>query len=105
MRTTGGFRHPAMFAKLLLILLVMGATACGLLVNRQQRIEAAHETAVLHQLLNEQEQQVWKLRCEVSRRCGPQRLHLALARLGGSWAPVVTRPRGDGSQLVELARR
>ena len=105
MKITRGLGHPAMFAKLLLIIIVMGATACGLLVNRQQRIEAAHETAVLHQLLHEQEQQVWKLRCEVSRRCGPQQLNLALARLGGSWAPVVTQPGGDGSQLVELARR
>ena len=94
-----------MFTKLLLIIIVMGATACGLLVNRQQRIEAAHETALLHQLLNEQEQQVWKLRCEVSRRCRPQQLNLALARLGGSWTPVVVEPGGDGSQLVELARR
>jgi hypothetical protein len=94
-----------MFTKLLLIIIVMGATACGLLVNRQQRIEAAHESALLHQLLNEQEQQVWKLRCEVSRRCRPQQLNLALARLGGSWTPVVVESGGDASQRVELARR
>ena len=46
MTITRGLRHPAMFTKLLLIIVVMGATACGLLVNRQQRIEAAHETAL-----------------------------------------------------------
>jgi cell division protein FtsL len=94
-----------MFAKLLLIILVMGTTACGLLVNRQQRIETAHETAVLHQQVLEQRQQIWKLRCEVSRRCRPQQLNQALARLGGSWAPVVVESGGDAPQLVELARR
>jgi hypothetical protein len=94
-----------MFAKLLLIIIVMGATACGLLVNRQQRIEAAHEAALLHKVLNEQEQQIWKLQCDVSRRCRPQQLNLALARLGGSWAPVVIEPGGDGSPIVQLAQR
>ncbi|MHC4080094.1 MAG: hypothetical protein ACYS15_00275 [Planctomycetota bacterium] len=94
-----------MFAKLLLIIVVVGATACGLLVNRQQRIETAHETAMLHQQIVEQEQQIWKLRCEVSRRCRPQQLNLALARLGGSWAPVVVEPGGGETRIVELARR
>jgi hypothetical protein len=93
-----------MFAKLFLIIVVVGATACGLLVNRQQRIETAHETTVLHQQLLEQEQQIWKMRCEVSRRGGPQQLHFALARLGGSWAPVVVEPGGDPG-LVELVSR
>ena len=32
-----------MFAKLLLIIIVMGATACALLVNRQQRIDTAFD--------------------------------------------------------------
>jgi len=94
-----------MFAKLLLIILVMGATACGLLVNRQHRIEAAHETVALHQQLLDQEQRLWKLRCEVSCRCRPQQLNLALARLGGSWAPVMVGPGGDELSFAELARR
>jgi hypothetical protein len=94
-----------MFAKLLLIILVMGATACGLLVNRQHRIETAHETVALHKQLLGQQQRIWKLRCEVSRRCRPQQLNLALARLGGAWAPVVIGPGTDDVKIVELARR
>ena len=94
-----------MFPKLLLIIIVMGAAACGLLVNRQQRIETAHETAALHQQLNERQQQIWRLRCEVSRRGGPQQVHLALARVGGTWAPMVIEPGGGPAPVLELAQR
>jgi hypothetical protein len=94
-----------MFSKLILIILVMSATACGLLVNRQHRLDAAHQTVVLHQQLREQQQRIWKLRCEVSRRCRPQELNQALARLGGSWSPVVVGPADDEPSPVELARR
>ena len=105
MSSAGGFRHPAMFAKLLLVIVVMGATACGLLVNRQQRIDTAHEMAVLHHQLTDQSQQIWKLRCEVSHRCRPQQLNLSLARLGRSWAPVTVGPGGVEPDMVELAQR
>ena len=94
-----------MFAKLLLIIAVVGATACSLLVNRQQRIETAHETALLHQQIVEQEQRIWKLRCEVSRRGQPQQLSLALSRLGGSWAPVVIGTGGGETSFAKLARQ
>jgi hypothetical protein len=94
-----------MYAKLLLIIGVLGATACGLVVIRQQRIETAHETAALHQELVEQRQALWQLRCEVAGSCRPQRLELAVSRLGGSWAPVVIEPPDRDTPLLQLASR
>jgi uncharacterized protein HemX len=94
-----------MCAKLLLIIIVMGAASCGLLVNRQQRLETAHETAALHRQLNDRQQEIWRLRCEVSRRGAPHQVHLALARIGGSWAPMVMEPGGGPAPVLELAQR
>jgi hypothetical protein len=94
-----------MFAKLLLIIVVLGAAACALLVNRQQRIETAHQTAALHQQIIERQQEIRRLRCEVSRRGGPREVHEALARIGGSWSPIVAEPARGPAQVLELARR
>ena len=38
-----------MFGKLLFIIMVVGATACALLVIRQQRIDTFHEMSAVHQ--------------------------------------------------------
>ncbi len=78
-----------MFAKLLLIIVVMGATACALLVNRQQRIETAHETAMLHQELLEQQKRLWTMRTRIAQRSRPECVRLAVSELGGTWSPVV----------------
>ncbi len=76
-----------MFAKLLLVVVVMGTTACGLLVNRQQRIETAHETVSLHQQILEQRQAVWALRWEIASRSRPDELRLAVKELEETLVP------------------
>ncbi|MHC4415861.1 MAG: hypothetical protein ACYS0G_11315 [Planctomycetota bacterium] len=92
-----------MFAKVLLIILVMGGTACGLLVCRQQRIEAARETVLLHQRLLEHERTQWKLRSEIVERCRPDGVRLAMDRLGGTWSSILIDADQRDAQQMHLA--
>ncbi len=78
-----------MFGKLLLIIIVMGATACVLLVNRQQRIDTAHRAARLHQEILRQQQQCWAIRRDIAFESQPERVRAALAEVGGEWSPIV----------------
>ncbi len=78
-----------MFPKLLLIIVVLGSTACALLVIRQQRIETAHRTALMHQELIEQQQRLWTMRAMIAARCRPECVRVAVSELGGAWSPVV----------------
>ncbi len=78
-----------MFGKLLLIIIVMGASACVLLVNRQQRIDTAHRTAEIHQEILRQRQQCWAIRCDIAFESQPERVRAALAEIGGEWSPIV----------------
>ncbi len=81
-----------MFGKLLLVILVMGCVACLLLVNRQQRIETAHECARIYRVLVDQRQTMWALREEIAERCRPDQVRLAAAALADEWAPLPADP-------------
>ncbi len=81
-----------MFPKLLVVILALGITACSLLASRQQRIEAAHEAALLHERLIGHERAQWKLRSEIASRCRPDEIRSALSGLGGSWSPLLEHP-------------
>jgi inactivated superfamily I helicase len=81
-----------MFAKLLVIVAAVGATACALLVNRQQRIDTAHEIAAVHQRLLMQEQALWTLRRAMAERVRPDRIRYDVQTLGGAWAAIPSRP-------------
>ncbi len=94
-----------MFAKLLLIILITGATACILLVNRQQRIETANEIAQIHRCLLEHDQALWTMRNEVAARCQPDEVRLAIATLAGGWRPIPSAPRRDARSATQLAGR
>ena len=54
-----------MSAKLLTVIVVMGAAALTLLLIRQLRIEATARSARLYQRLVESEHTEWKLRSEI----------------------------------------
>ena len=77
-----------MFAKLLIAILVAAATAGALLVNRQVRLDAAHEMARLHTRLTEGERELWKLRGRIAERCRPDRLRRSTDHLGGVWVAL-----------------
>ena len=78
-----------MFAKLLLVILVMAATACALLVSRQQRLDTAHRTAQVHRELLQQQQRFWTLRRDIAIESQPDRIREAIGEIGGRWSPIV----------------
>ena len=78
-----------MLGKLLLIIIVMAATACTLLVNRQQRIDTAHQAARIHQEILRQRQQCWAIRRDIAFESQPERVRAVLAEVGGQWSPIV----------------
>lgn len=80
-----------MFAKLLLIIIVMGATGCALLVNRQQRIDTAHRITEIHAQILRQQQRCWELRRDIAFEARPERVRAALGEVGGQWLPIVIR--------------
>lgn len=51
-----------MLFKLIALILTAGATACALLVFRQERIDLAHETAAIHMRLGQHEKSEWRMR-------------------------------------------
>jgi hypothetical protein len=94
-----------MFAKLMLIITVAGATACALLVIRQQRIDTFHEISLAHQRLLVHERTLWQLRAEIAQRCRPSQVRLVMNRLGGEWVPIPAAPAPPVHQPpIQLAR-
>jgi len=92
-----------MFPKLLFIILIAGATAAALLANRQQRIDTAHEIAVLHQRLQTQEQTLWRLQSEVAQRIRPERVRQYKDNLGGAWVAIPVTPKDVRRPVIRLA--
>ena len=109
-----------MLPKLIMVILVVGATASALLVNRQQRIETFHEMSLIHHRLLEHETTLWQLRGQVAQRCRPEQVRLAMTRLGGQWTPIPAKPirtnpvnptaplrvvKADGSDFTEISAK
>lgn len=92
-----------MFVKLLIIIIVVGAMACALLVNRQQRIDTAHEIAAVHQRLIAQEQTLWRLRMEIAQRVKPEYIKKRIDRAGGMWVSIPSRPRSSHRPAFTIA--
>jgi hypothetical protein len=80
-----------MFSKLLFIILAVGALAMALLVNRQQRIDTAHDISLLHQRLLDHERTLWKLQTEIAQRVQPSQVRAAIEALQAEWSSIPTR--------------
>jgi hypothetical protein len=98
-----------MFAKLLFAMVVAGAVACALLVNRQQRIDTAHEMSLVHGRLLLHQRTLWELQGEIARRCRPAEVRDAMAGLDCAWVAMprdqrhgVRRPRPIPAMHVSL---
>jgi len=81
-----------MFAKLLVIILAIGAAACALLVVRQQRVELAHQVAMTHNRLLQHERALWDLRTEIAGRVRPGDVQNLVDQMGGAWSPIPASP-------------
>lgn len=80
-----------MFAKLVVIVLVVAVMALALLVERQKRYETMLEISRTHAAVIEQEREIWRLRAEVARRVRPDEVRLALRSVSGEWEPLPHR--------------
>lgn len=92
-----------MFGKLVFIILTLGATACALLVIRQQRIELAHEMSEVHQRMIEHEQTEWRFRSELAALTRPEHIREAMDRTEIAWKSMELRPWRDWRTEIRLA--
>lgn len=63
-----------MFAKLVVVVIALGACACGLLAMRQSRLQAASELAQVQLRISKLDQELWDLRSEIAGRVTPQHI-------------------------------
>lgn len=71
-----------MFGKLAFLILGLGIVAGVLLVNRQLRIQSAHELADAQRRVAQHDRTLWRLRAEIASRVTPERVQAAAVRLG-----------------------
>ena len=102
-----------MFAKLVLIILALGATFGALLVNRQQRVDAAAQISRMHFKLHRHERAASRLRAEIARAVRPDEVQRALCRTKqlrltkttkGNWADEYVASHDWTSQRKHSAR-
>ena len=82
-----------MRAKLLILILFATVVAAMLLAMRQERFEAMHEMATLHQQMDRQRQSMWKLQARIADAADPPALLHAIERTELALEPV-TPPDG-----------
>lgn len=73
-----------MFAKLATVIVVLGAMFGALLVNRQQRIDAASEISRIHFRMNKHERARTNLQAQVATAVRPDRLREKVREFVGS---------------------
>jgi len=86
------------FGKLVFLIVSVGIIAGVLLVNRQLRIQSAHELADAQRRVAEHDRTLWRLRAEIASRVTPERVQLAASRLG-KLLPI------SDDRYVELVQR
>lgn len=77
-----------LFAKLLVVVVALGAIGLALLALRQQRYEVSNEISRTHNRIVEQERARWRLRAEVARLSDPADIRAAAERRGIDLAPI-----------------
>ena len=80
-----------MFGKLVLIIIVLGAVACALLVDRQERIDLAADMSSTHSRLRQHERSLWSLRRDIAFATRPVRIERALDLDEMEWEPIPDR--------------
>ena len=71
-----------MFAKLIVLILVFGASGVGVLSVRQSRLQAVHEMAESRHRIRQLNEQAGEIRSMIVRSCTPQRVHRLLEEHG-----------------------
>ncbi len=92
-----------MFAKLLVIILSLGACACVLLAARHARIHAAHDLAEARLRIVQRDRELWKARARIAARVTPERVQRLAANLI-PLRPIVPDPIVDRSMDTRLVQ-
>lgn len=90
-----------MFAKLVVVIVTIGACACTLLSLRQLRLQTAHELTRAQLRVRECDDHLWALRAEIGRRVMPDRVR-QMADALGSFRPMLPLP-GDAQHREDYA--
>lgn len=105
-----------MFAKLCTIIGVIGVTGVGMLVIRQQRLQAASELAASVQRAAGDDQALWRLRIRISQEITPAKVREMCAVIGPTkpidtewcapqvWCEPGTEPGTAGGEVKTPAR-
>lgn len=99
-----------MRAKVVTLILATALTAAGLLVVRQQRLQAVYEMTRAIDRAAQDERATWRLRAEISRRLDPETLR-RMAEVLGPLQPIPRevapgpRPAATGDDLADAERR
>lgn len=70
-----------MVAKLAVVIVAVGVTACALLAVRQMRTQAAHELSEARLRIMQRDNQLWRVRARIAEAVAPQRVHALAAGL------------------------
>ncbi len=84
-----------MFAKIIVVILGLGITASGVLVLRQQRLEAAFEMTQTHKQILQHERLLWHMRTELAVQRDPSRIRTLMESLDVEWQPIPEPPQDD----------
>jgi hypothetical protein len=79
------------FAKLVVLILVFGASGVGLLSVRQSRLQAVHEMAESRHRIRRLQEQGTEIRTMIVRSCTPQRV-IDLLKDRGAYTPASAAP-------------
>lgn len=73
---------PSLLAKLCVLILCVGATACVLLTLRQQRLDAVHELAVLQRDMAQLDHDLFRFRARIMASVTPGQIEKMALALG-----------------------
>ena len=91
-----------MLAKIAAIILTIGIVGCVLLTNRQLRLQAVHDLAVLQRRVAEHDRTLWHLRAEIAANVIPRNVE-QLARSLGPLEHIPVEPRPGARPAVQVA--
>src|SRR5207237_9800977 len=75
-------RRPHVFAKLVAVVLTLGACGCALLALRQSRLQVASELAQTQLRVQQEDERLWVLRARIAERITPSEVEKLAADVG-----------------------
>jgi hypothetical protein len=97
-----------LFAKIVVIVLGLGAMGLGLLALRQQRYEVSNQISQAHNRIVEQDRAHWRIRADLARRVEPGQLRESAEAIGLDLEPIhraASTRSGAAEETVDVDQR